>query len=161
MINAIVNYALNNRLMTIVFAIAVIVAGVFSFQKLPVDAFPDATPTMVQVFTTSPGLSPVDIETLISYPVEISMYGIPKLEKVQSTSIFGLSRVTIYFEDGTDIYFARRLVNERLSEAKRQIPEGMGEPELGPIASGLGRILMYSLEAEDKDQYSLQEIRRI
>ncbi|MGB1478730.1 MAG: efflux RND transporter permease subunit [Marinobacter salsuginis] len=161
MINAIVNYALNNRLMTLVFAIAVIVAGIFSFQKLPVDAFPDATPTMVQVFTTSPGLSPVDIETLISYPVEISMYGIPKLEKVQSTSIFGLSRVTIYFEDGTDIYFARRLVNERLSEAKRQIPEGMGEPELGPIASGLGRILMYSLETEDKEQYSLQEIRTI
>ncbi|MEC7432902.1 MAG: efflux RND transporter permease subunit, partial [Pseudomonadota bacterium] len=135
MVNAIVNYALNNRLMTIVFAIAVIVAGVFSFQKLPVDAFPDATPTMVQVFTASPGLSPVDIETLISYPIEISMYGIPKLQKVQSTSIFGLSRVTIYFEDGTDIYFARRLVNERLSEAKRQIPEGMGQPELGPIAS--------------------------
>ncbi len=161
MVNAIVNYALNNRLMTIVFAIAVIVAGVFSFQKLPVDAFPDATPTMVQVFTASPGLSPVDIETLISYPIEISMYGIPKLQKVQSTSIFGLSRVTIYFEDGTDIYFARRLVNERLSEAKRQIPEGMGEPELGPITTGLGRILMYSLKAEDESQYSLQEIRTI
>lgn len=161
MINAIVNYALNNRLMTIVAALAVIVAGYFSFNKLPVDAFPDATPTMVQVFTTSPGLSPVDVETLISYPIEISMYGIPKLEKVQSTSIFGLSRVTIYFEDGTDIYFARRLVMERLAEAKRQIPEGMGEPELGPITTGLGRILMYSLVEEEGKNFSLQEMRTI
>ena len=161
MINAIVNYALSKRLMTIVAALAVIVAGYFSFHKLPVDAFPDATPTMVQVFTASPGLSPVDVETLISYPIEISMYGIPKLEKVQSTSIFGLSRVTIYFKDGTDIYFARRLIMERLAEAKRQIPEGMGEPELGPITTGLGRILMYSLAEEEGGNFSLQEMRTI
>jgi cobalt-zinc-cadmium resistance protein CzcA len=120
MINALVNYALSNRLLVIVFVIGVSLAGYFSFNKLPVDAFPDATPTMVQIFTTSPGLSPVDVETLISYPVEVSMYGIPGLERVQSTSIFGLSRVTVYFEDGTGVYFARRLVMERLAEAVRQ-----------------------------------------
>lgn len=161
MINALVNYALANRLLVIVFVIGVALAGYFSFNKLPVDAFPDATPTMVQIFTTSPGLSPVDVETLISYPVEVSMYGIPGLERVQSTSIFGLSRVSVYFEDGTDIYFARRLVTERLDEAVRQIPAGMGEPELGPISTGLGRIMMYSLVQEEGADFSLEEMRTI
>ncbi|HEA53143.1 efflux RND transporter permease subunit [Marinobacter antarcticus] len=161
MINALVNYALANRLLVIVFVIGVALAGYFSFNKLPVDAFPDATPTMVQIFTTSPGLSPVDVETLISYPVEVSMYGIPGLERVQSTSIFGLSRVSVYFEDGTDIYFARRLVMERLDEAVRQIPAGMGEPELGPISTGLGRIMMYSLVQEEGADFSLEEMRTI
>ena len=116
---------------------------------------------MVQIFTTSPGLSPVDVETLISYPVEVSMYGIPGLERVQSTSIFGLSRVTVYFEDGTDIYFARRLVTERLDEAVRQIPAGMGEPELGPISTGLGRIMMYSLVQDEGFEFTLEEMRTI
>ncbi len=162
MINALVNYALGNRLLVIVFVIGISLAGYFSFNKLPVDAFPDATPTMVQIFTTSPGLSPVDVETLISYPIEVSMYGIPALDRVQSTSIFGLSRVTVYFKDGTDVYFARRLVMERLAEAVRQIPAGMGEPELGPITTGLGRIMMYSLVEEDgANKYSLEEKRTI
>jgi len=161
MINALVNYALSNRLLVIVFVIGVSLAGYFSFNKLPVDAFPDATPTMVQIFTTSPGLSPVDVETLISYPVEVSMYGIPGLERVQSTSIFGLSRVTVYFEDGTGVYFARRLVMERLAEAVRQIPAGMGEPELGPISTGLGRIMMYSLVEDEGFEFTLEEMRTI
>lgn len=161
MIEAIVRYALDNRLMVLVGVVALALGGYFSLQKLPVDAFPDATPTLVQVFTSSPGLSPVDVETLISYPVEISMYGLPKLQKVQSTSIFGLSRVDVYFEDGTDIYFARRLVMERLADARRQIPPGMGEPELGPITTGLGRILMYTLVNEDGADYSLTEKRTV
>lgn len=161
MIEAIVRYALNNRLMVLVGVVALVLGGYFSLQKLPVDAFPDATPTMVQVFTSSPGLSPVDVETLISYPVEISMYGLPRLEKVQSTSIFGLSRVDVYFKDGTDIYFARRLVMERLADARRQIPPGMGEPELGPITTGLGRILTYTLVNKEDADYSLTEKRTI
>lgn len=156
MIESIVRGALANRLMVLVVIAGLAGGGWFSLQQLPVDAFPDATPTLVQVYTASEGLSPVDVETLISYPVEVSMYGLPNLEKVQSTSIFGLSRVDVYFEDGTDIYFARRLVMERLADARRQIPEGLGEPELGPITSGLGRILMYTLEGED---YSLMEKR--
>ena len=156
MIDGLVRYALNNRLLVLVAVTALALGGYLSFKQLPVDAFPDATPTMVQIFTASEGLSPVDVETLISYPIEISMYGLPKLEKVQSTSIFGLSRVDVYFEDGTDIYFARRLVRERLAEARRQIPPGLGEPELGPITTGLGRILMYTMEGEG---YSLMEKR--
>ena len=161
MIEGLVRYALANRLMVLVAVAAVTIGGYLSFRALPVDAFPDATPTMVQVFTSSPGLSPVDVETLISYPVEISMYGLPNLEKVQSTSIFGLSRVDVYFEDGTDIYFARRLVLERLADARRQIPPGLGEPELGPITTGLGRILMYTLVNEGDADYSLMEKRTI
>ncbi|MGM0633371.1 MAG: efflux RND transporter permease subunit, partial [Pseudomonadota bacterium] len=120
-----------------------------------------ATPTLVQVYTQAPGLSPVDVETLLTYPVEMSLYGLPGLERVQSTSIFGLSRVDAYFEDGTDIYFARRLVNERLAEARREIPPEMGEPQLGPITSGLGRILMYTLENVDGGNHSLSEKRTL
>lgn len=156
MINALVRFSLNNRLLIIVGVIGVSVAGYFSLRQLPVDAFPDATPTLVQVYTTSEGLAPEDVETLISYPIEISMYGLPNLERIQSTSIFGLSRVDIYFEDGTDIYFARRLILERLTDARRNIPPGLGEPQLGPITTGLGRVLMYTMEGQD---YSLMEKR--
>ncbi|MDT0617453.1 CusA/CzcA family heavy metal efflux RND transporter [Salinisphaera sp. P385] len=156
MIDALVRYALNNRLLVLVAVTGLALGGYLSLKQLPVDAFPDATPTLVQVYTASEGLSPVDVETLISYPIEISMYGLPQLEKVQSTSIFGLSRVDVYFEDGTDIYFARRLVNERLAQARRGIPPGLGEPQLGPITTGLGRILFYTMEGDD---YSLMEKR--
>ncbi|MEQ8409204.1 MAG: CusA/CzcA family heavy metal efflux RND transporter [Gammaproteobacteria bacterium] len=158
MIDSLVKFALKNQLLVIVAAISLGVGGYYSFRQLPVDAFPDATPTLVQIYTSSEGLSPEDVETLISYPLEISMFGLPNLERIQSTSIFGLSRVDIYFEDGTDIYFARRLVLERLTDARRQIPPGLGEPELGPITTGLGRILMYTLEG---DNYSLMEKRTI
>ena len=159
MINGLIRLAMANRLMVLVVVAALAVAGVLSWRALPLDAFPDATPPLVQVYTASPGLSPVDVETLISYPIEISMYGLPQLERVQSTSIFGLSRVDIYFEDGTDIYFARRLVNERLADARREMPEGLGEPQLGPLTTGLGRILMYSVENEPGGDHSLTELR--
>lgn len=158
MIESLVKFALRNRLLIFVAVTGLCVGGYFSLRQLPVDAFPDATPTLVQVYTASEGLSPEDVETLISYPLEISMFGLPNLDRIQSTSIFGLSRVDIYFEDGTDIYFARRLVLERLTDARRQIPSGLGEPELGPITTGLGRILMYTLEGDD---YSLMEKRTI
>jgi cobalt-zinc-cadmium resistance protein CzcA len=138
---------------------AVALYGYFSFRDVPIDSFPDVSPPLVQVFTSSPGLSPVDVETQISYPIEISMYGLPKLDRVQSTSIFGLSRVNIYFEEGTDIYFARRLVNERLSQAKNEIPDGLGEPQLGPITTGLGTVLMYEVKNKEGYDHSLMDIR--
>ncbi|MES1927236.1 CusA/CzcA family heavy metal efflux RND transporter [Salinisphaera sp. T31B1] len=161
MIDAIVRYAIANRLMVLVAIIALAIGGYLSYNQLAVDAYPDASPTLVQIFTASPGLSPVDIETQISYPIEISMYGLPGLDKVQSTSIFGLSRVSVYFEDGTDIYFARQLVSQRLTAARREIPTGLGEPQLGPITTGLGNILKYTLEAEDGADFSLMEKREI
>ena len=159
MINWLVDTALKNRLLVLVFVAGLIVAGYWAFRRVPVDSFPDVTPTLVQVFTASPGLSPVDVETLISYPVEISMYGLPGLERVQSTSIFGLSRVSIYFEDGMDIYFARRLVIERLARAREEIPPGLGEPELGPITTGLGNVFLYHLHTKDGANYSLMDLR--
>ncbi|RFF29704.1 efflux RND transporter permease subunit [Wenzhouxiangella sediminis] len=159
MIDAMTRTALSNRLLVLVFAAAVLIAGIFAFRSVPIDSFPDVTPTMVQVFTASPGLSPEDVETQISYPVSIAMYGLPGLERVQSTSIFGLSRVNIYFEDGTDIYFARRLVNERLAQARQEIPEGMGNPQLGPLTTGLGRVFMYTVENVDGADYTPTELR--
>ncbi|MGK7370459.1 MAG: efflux RND transporter permease subunit, partial [Candidatus Halalkalibacterium sp. M3_1C_030] len=150
---------LKNRLTIFLMVAAVAVYGYFSFQEVPIDSFPDVSPPLVQVFTSSPGLSPVDVETQISYPIEISMYGLPKLDRVQSTSIFGLSRVNIYFEEGTDIYFARRLVMERLSKAREEIPPGLGEPQLGPITTGLGTVMMYEVTNKDTARNSLMELR--
>lgn len=146
--------------MVIVLALGVLGLGYWSFERVPVDAFPDATPTMIQVFTAAPGLSPVDVEKQISYPIEISMYGIPNLERVQSTSVFGLSRVNIYFEDGTDYFFARQLVLERLQDAREAIPDGLGNPGLGPMTTGLGQVMMYVVtDKPGGKSYSLTELR--
>lgn len=159
MIDKLINYALKNRLLVIIGLVALIGAGFFAYRNVPTDSFPDVTPPMVQVFTVSPGLSPVDVETQISYPIEISMYGIPNLERVQSTSIFGLSRVSIYFKDGTDVYFARRLVMERMAQAKEDIPAGLGEPQLGPITTGLGDVMMYEIKNKKGYNHSLMDLR--
>lgn len=159
MIDRIIDFSLGNRLLVLLLIAGLGGAGYLAWRDIPVDSFPDVSPTLVQVFTVSPGLSPVDVETQISYPIEISMYGLPKLERVQSTSIFGLSRVNVYFEDGTDIYFARRLVNERLAQAREAIPPGLGTPQLGPITTGLGTVLMYRLTAEEGSGHSLMELR--
>ncbi len=159
MINKLIDYALKNRLLVTIGLVALIGAGYWSFQEVPTDSYPDVTPPMVQVFTVSPGLSPVDVEKQISYPIEISMYGIPKLKRVQSTSIFGLSRVNIYFEEGTDIYFARRLVNERLAKAENKIPSGLGDPQLGPLTTGLGNVMMYQVKNKKGADNSLMDLR--
>ena len=161
MIERLIDAALRNRLLVLVFMLGVAGWGVLSWRQLPVDSFPDVTPSMVQIFTASPGLSPEDVETLISYPVEISMYGLPGLKRVQSTSIFGLSRVNVYFSEYTDVYFARRLVMERLAKARAEIPGDLGEPQLGPITSGLGRVMMYTLETEPDSDISLTELREL
>src|SRR5690625_2248600 len=159
MLEQIIDRVLKNRLTIFLMVAAVGIYGYFSFQDVPIDSFPDVSPPLVQVFTSSPGLSPVDVETQISYPIEISMYGLPKLDRVQSTSIFGLSRVNIYFEEGTDIYFARRLVMERLAKARNEIPDGLGQPQLGPITTGLGTVMMYEIKNKKKGANSLMELR--
>ncbi|SMO82508.1 efflux RND transporter permease subunit [Fodinibius sediminis] len=159
MLEQIIDRVLKNRLTIFLMVAAVGVYGYFSFQEVPIDSFPDVSPPLVQVFTSSPGLSPVDVETQISYPIEISMYGLPKLDRVQSTSIFGLSRVNIYFEEGTDIYFARRLVMERLAKARNEIPDGLGNPQLGPITTGLGTVMMYEVKNKKGADNTLMERR--
>ncbi len=158
--NKIIDFVLKNRLLMIVLAALVIAGGYYSYQKLPIDAFPDVSPNLVQVFTVTEGLAPEEVEKYVTYPVEVAMNGLPNLKNIRSVSNFGLSVVNVYFDDGTDIYFSRQLVNERLQEAREQIPEGFGDPIMGPISTGMGLVLFYYLE-DTTGQYSLQELRTI
>lgn len=144
----------------LVSAVLVLIGGYFSYQQLPIDAFPDVSPNLVQVFTQTEGLAPEEIEKYVTYPVEVAMNGLSGVDHIRSVSNFGLSVVNIYFKDKVDLYFARQLVNERLLEAKEQIPEGFGEPELGPISTGMGLILFYYLE-DTTGKRSLEELRSI
>lgn len=148
MIERIVNASLDNRLLVIIGWLLVVVAGVSSLADLPIDAVPDVTNIQVQVLTNSPGLAPEEVESLITFPVETSMSGLPKVNAIRSVSKFGLSAVTVVFEEGTDIYWARQLVGERLAEARNQIPEGYGEPEMGPISTGLGEIYQFEVRGD-------------
>jgi cobalt-zinc-cadmium resistance protein CzcA len=143
-----------------VLGVLVLAAGYYSYRQLPVDAFPDVTPALVQVFTETEGLAPEEVERYVTHPVEVAMNGLPNLKEIRSVSNFGLSVINVYFEDGTDIYFARQLVNERLQLAREEIPEGFGEPEMGPITTGLGQILFYFVEDETGER-SPEEMRQI
>jgi len=160
MTDKLIDFSLKNRLLIIIAFVAICVLGKWSYDRLPIDAFPDVTPSLVQVFTVTEGLAPEEVEQLVTYPVETAMNGLPEVEKIRSVSNFGLSVVNIYFKDGTDIYWARQLVGERLTEAREQIPEGMGDPEMGPISTGLGLILFYYLEDETGTR-TLEEMRTI
>lgn len=155
-----IHFVLKSRLLMSVLGVLVLAAGWFSYRQLPVDAFPDVTPALVQVFTETEGLAPEEVEKYVTYPVETAMNGLPRLKEIRSISNFGLSVINIYFEDDTDIYFARQLVGERLQMAREQIPEGFGEPEMGPIATGLGQILFFVLE-DEKGQRTPEEMREI
>ncbi len=149
---------LENRLVIGILAFLILAGGIVTYNRLPVDAFPDVSPSLVQVFTETEGLAPEEVEKYITYPVEASMNGLPDLENIRSVSNFGLSVVNIYFEEGTDIYYARQLVNERLQEAREMIPEGFGDPRMGPIATGQGQVLYYYLK-DHTGTYSLTELR--
>jgi cobalt-zinc-cadmium resistance protein CzcA len=154
----IIDFSLNNRFLIIVLWLLVIVVGVRSMLQLPVDAVPDITNIQVQILTNSPGLPPEEVERFITFPVETSMSGLPAIDEIRSVSKFGLSVVTVVFEEGTDIYWARQLVSERLVEAREQIPEGYGEPAMGPISTGLGEIYQFEVRGEG---YSPMELRTI
>ena len=146
--NGIMNIILKSRLLIIIFGVLLLGAGYFSFRHLPVDAFPDLTPSLVQIWAETEGLAPEEVEKYVTYPIEVAMNGLPGIREIRSVSNFGLSVVNIYFKDGMDVYFARQLVSERLLLARKGIPEGFAEPELGPITSGLGQILFYFVEDE-------------
>jgi len=156
----IIHFTLRNRLLMLVMGVLVLAAGYASYQRLPVDAFPDVSPILVQVFTETEGLAPQEVEKYVTYPVEVVMNGLPNLKNIRSVSNFGLSVVNVYFEDGTDIYFARQLVNERLQEAREEIPDGFGNPSMGPISTGMGLILFYYLD-DETGKYSMEEMRTI
>jgi len=157
----IIEFALRRRMLIIIIGILVIVAGYYSYRQLPVDAFPDVTPSLVQVFTVTEGLAPEEVERYVTYPLEVAMNGLPDLKEIRSVSNFGLSVVNIYFSDSTDIYFARQLVGERLQLARGEIPAGFGEPEMGPITSALGQILFFFVEDEGgtHNSYELRELQ--
>ena len=164
-----VTWALRNRFLVVVLGILLIVAGVQEMLQLPIDAVPDVTNVQVQVLTKAPALAPLEVERLITFPVESAMAGLPALEEIRSVSKFGLSAVTVVFKEGTDIYRARQLVQERLGEARDAIPEGYGTPEMGPIATGLGEIYQFQVRGEPAcprgehrpDCYSPMELRTI
>lgn len=158
--NRIIDFVLKNRFLILVLGIVIMAAGYLSYKQLPIDAFPDVSPSLVQVFTVTEGLAPEEVEKYVTYPIEVTMNELPNLKTIRSVSNFGLSVVNIYFEDGTDIYFARQLVNERLTEAREQIPEGFGDPKMGPISTGMGLVLFYYLDYTT-GKYSLEELRTI
>ncbi len=149
MLNAIVNISLRYKVLSLAAFLVVVFFGVNAVRTVPIDAFPDVTPPQVNIYTESPGLAAEDVEKLITFPVETSMAGLPGIEEIRSVSLFGLSYVSIYFVDGTDMQAARRLVSEKLLEAKDRIPEGYGNPSLGPNSSGLGQVFSYTITATD------------
>lgn len=153
-----IDFSLRNKFLVLFFTAAIVAAGVYSMLRLPIDAVPDVSPVQVLILTQAPGLGPVEVERFITFPVETAMSGLPGITEVRSLSRFGLSSVSVYFDEGTDIYFARRLVLERLPEAREAIPAGFNSPEMGPISTGLGEI--YQFEVRGKG-YSLMDLRSI
>jgi cobalt-zinc-cadmium resistance protein CzcA len=166
MIDRILAFSIQNRWLVILAAIAVGALGAWNFTRLPIDAVPDITNVQVQVNTVAPGYSPLEVEQRITFPLETAMGGLPKLDHTRSLSRYGLSQITVVFKDGTDIYFARQLVNERIQQAKDKLPPGV-ETSMGPVSTGLGEIYMYSVEAKpgakrsDGSPYSATELRTI
>ncbi|MCL7991911.1 MAG: efflux RND transporter permease subunit, partial [marine benthic group bacterium] len=148
MAERIVVWALQNRFLVLVLGVLLVVTGVISMMRLPIDAVPDVTNVQVQILTKAPALAPLEIERLITIQVEAAMAGVPDVEEIRSVSKFGLSAVTVVFEEGTDIYRARQLVQERLLEAREAVGEEYGTPEMGPIATGLGEIYQFEVRGE-------------
>jgi len=146
MIESILRLAIERRLLFLCSILLIVGVGVWSYQKLPIDAVPDITNVQVQINTAAPGYSPLESEQRITYPVETALAGLPNLSYTRSLSRYGLSQVTVVFEEGTDIYFARNLINARLGAIKSVLPPGL-EPEMGPISTGLGEIFMYTVQA--------------
>ena len=161
MINGLIRFAVSQRLLVLLMVLIMAGAGVYSLINLPIDAVPDVTNVQVQVLTAAPSLAPLEIERQISFPVEVAMSGLPDIEEIRSVSKFGLSAVTVVFHDSVDTYFARQLVLERLSQAREQIPENIGSPEMGPISTGLGEIYQYELKADKGSGYDATALRTI
>jgi cobalt-zinc-cadmium resistance protein CzcA len=157
-LGGVVAWSLRNRPIVVFAAILLALFGVRAALRLPIDAVPDVTNIQVQIITSAPALSPAEVEQYVTVPVERAMAGIPKTTEVRSISKYGLSVVTVVFQDGTDIYFARQLVNERMPEASEAVPAGYGRPEMGPISSGLGEIFQFVVRNERLTLMQLEEL---
>jgi len=166
MIDRILSFSITNRWLVVIVTLAVAALGAWNFTRLPIDAVPDITNVQVQVNSLAPGYSPLEVEQRITFPLETAMAGMPRLDYWRSLSRYGLSQVTVVFKDGTDIYFARQLVNERLQQVRDKLPPGT-EVSMGPVSTGLGEIFMYAVEAKegarrpDGQPYSATELRTI
>ncbi len=163
MINRIIYFSIKNKLFIGLMTVALIIAGIYSMTQIPLDAVPDITNNQVQVITVAPNLGTEDIEQFVTYPVELSMSNLPGVIEIRSISRFGLSVVTIVFEDDMETYLPRQLVSEALSEVKESIPEGFGEPFMSPISTGLGEIYQYTLVVDPAYDtvYNAMELRTI
>jgi cobalt-zinc-cadmium resistance protein CzcA len=163
MLNRVIYWSIQNKLLVSLLTLVLVGIGVFSLQKLPIDAVPDITNNQVQIITSSPSSGAEDIERLVTFPVEQTMTTIPGIEEIRSFSRFGLSVVTVVFEEEIDPYWARQQVAERLSEAKSQIPPGFGEPSMAPLSTGLGEIYQYTIRAKKgfESQFTATELRTI
>ncbi|HCT45762.1 MAG TPA: CusA/CzcA family heavy metal efflux RND transporter, partial [Phycisphaerales bacterium] len=165
MLGRVIDFSIRQRTLVLLATLALVGVGVYSFTRLPIDAVPDITNVQVQINTNVPALSPVEIEQQVTFPIEWSMGGLPNIDYVRSISRYGLSQVTVVFEEGTDIFWARQLVGERLTEARGSLPPGLAEPQMGPISTGLGEIYMWSVEATglkpDGSEYSPQDLRTV
>ena len=163
MLTNIIKFSLKNKLIVFLFTAFIIGFGIYSLTQIPIGAVPDITNNQVQVITTSKNLSTQDIEQFITYPIEIEMANLPGVIEIRSVSKFGLSVVTIVFEDNMGTYLPRQLISEKIISASEKIPEGFGVPEMGPITTGLGEIYQYMLDTEPgyENKYSVTDLRTI
>ena len=163
MLDKIIQFSINNKLIIGLLTLFLIGWGTYSLTKLPISAVPDITDNQVMVITVSPTLAAQEVEQLVTFPVEQTMVSIPGIKDMRSFSRFGLSIVTIVFEEDTDLYWARQQVQERLSSAADEIPEGVGKPEMAPVTTGLGEIYQYVVHPEEgyEDEYDVTELRTI
>ncbi|TXJ26411.1 MAG: CusA/CzcA family heavy metal efflux RND transporter [Chitinophagaceae bacterium] len=161
MLNKIIDFSIRNKLIIGMLTIALIIWGLWSASKLPVDAVPDITNNQVQIITSVPTLAAQETEQLVTYPIEQSLANLPDLEEMRSISRFGLSVITVVFNDKVDVYFARQLITEKLKEAEEKIPKGVGTPELAPVSTGLGEIYQYILHPKkgSEDKYTAMDLR--
>ena len=166
MLEGILRFAIHQRWLVLLVVLGMAALGVYNYQRLPIDAVPDITNVQVQINTKAPGYSPLEAEQRITFPIETAMAGLPRLQQTRSLSRYGLSQVTVIFQDGTDIYFARQLINERVQEVREKLPPGV-EPSMGPIATGLGEIFMWTVEPKDRakkpegSEYTPTDLRTI
>ncbi len=148
MLTKLVDWSLDNRPLVLILAALLVLGGGYALTQLPIDAVPDVTNVQVQVLTKAPALGPAEMEQFVTYPVEAAMNGLPDLVEIRSISRYGLSAVTVVFQDHVNVYFARQLVSERLTQAREAIPPGFGNPEMGPVSTGLGEVYMFTVEGE-------------
>jgi heavy metal efflux system protein len=166
MLERIIRFSIRQRWVILAVTLGFAVLGIYNFQKLPIDAVPDITNVQVQINTEASGFTPYEVEQRITFPIETAMAGLPSLEYTRSISRYGLSQVTVVFHDGTDIYFARNLINERIQEVRDKLPEGIA-PSMGPIATGLGEIFLWTVEAKpnamqaDGTPYTSTDLRTV